>query len=120
MRVVFHLYFGAVQGIARILARFLRGMGRNTQETLEALWPLRIALLNLHRFGFIAGAQGVKFIYGSKDLMNLKVVLVGAHEYEVTNFIRKNLGPSDTFLDVGANIGYYALIAARLLPQEES
>lgn len=115
--VILYLYFRILLGISRILAWFLRSIGRNTQETVEALWPFRVALGGLHRIGFAVKAQGVRFIYRSKDLMNLKIVLVGAHEYEVTDFIHHNLCPSDIFLDVGANIGYYTLIAAKMSPQ---
>jgi FkbM family methyltransferase len=52
-----------------------------------------------------------------RDLMNLKLALVGSHEYEITEFLRRQLCPSDIVVDVGANIGYYTLLAAQLCPQ---
>jgi FkbM family methyltransferase len=45
--------------------------------------------------------------------MELKLALVGAHEYDVNRFLSRHLRPQDIFVDVGANIGYHALIAGR-------
>ncbi len=39
----------------------------------------------------------------------------GMLEYAPTKLVRAFLRPGDTFVDVGANIGYYALLAARLV-----
>jgi FkbM family methyltransferase len=59
--------------------------------------------------------KGAKLFYQNRDLMNLKLALVGGHEYEVTDFFLRNLHESDVFLDVGANIGYYTVMAAKRL-----
>lgn len=39
-------------------------------------------------------------------------------EYDSLNFIREFLRPSDTFLDVGANVGLFSLLASETLPPE--
>jgi FkbM family methyltransferase len=115
--MILYVYFRVLLRLSRTCAWLLRRRRKNTQETLDALWPFRIALWNLHRYGFVFHAEGARFVYSMKDLMNLKLALVGSHEYEITNFLRCHLCPSDTVVDVGANIGYYTLLAARLCPQ---
>jgi len=39
----------------------------------------------------------------------------GEWEPEISNLIRKYLSPGDTFIDIGANIGYHTLHAATLV-----
>jgi FkbM family methyltransferase len=49
------------------------------------------------------------------DLLSMTIYLTGRWEPLITEYIRANLKPGDTFVDVGANIGYYSLIAARIV-----
>ena len=42
-------------------------------------------------------------------------VLLGSYEPEQTALFRERLRPGDTLLDVGAHVGYYSLLAARLV-----
>ncbi|WP_194291697.1 FkbM family methyltransferase [Rhizobium sp. ICMP 5592] len=44
--------------------------------------------------------------------------LVGSYEPEVASVIESLLKPGDTFLDVGANIGYFSLLGALLVGRE--
>jgi FkbM family methyltransferase len=39
----------------------------------------------------------------------------GAYESVVVKWLRESLKPGDTFLDIGANIGFYSVLAARLI-----
>ena len=47
------------------------------------------------------------------DSLNLKVD--GLYERFETDFVRRTLKPGQTFVDVGAHIGYYAALAAELV-----
>jgi FkbM family methyltransferase len=47
------------------------------------------------------------------DMIQMYVYLFGVWEPDITSFVRDRLGPGDTFIDVGANVGYHALLAAR-------
>jgi FkbM family methyltransferase len=49
------------------------------------------------------------------DLVSSAIYLTGRWEPVVTKYIRKYLKPSDVFIDCGANIGYYTLIASRIV-----
>lgn len=109
------LYFNTLIRLSRVCAQLLRLLNKDTHETFMLLRPFRWALGNLHRDEIVFKTKGVKFLYQNKELINLKIALVGAHEYEITEFFLNNLRESYNFLDVGANIGYYTLIAAKRL-----
>ena len=51
------------------------------------------------------------------DLISTTIYLTGRWEPLITRYIRANLKRGDTFVDVGANIGYYDLIASRIVAQ---
>jgi FkbM family methyltransferase len=89
----------------------------NTQEILETLWPLRALLQRLRGRGLIVEASGARFLYASDDLMNLKIAMVGAHEFDTTHVLLNRLLPSDIFVDVGANLGYFSVLAAKRLTE---
>lgn len=82
--------------------------------------------LKLHRFKFfgrlnkriteslranIAKVDGHKMILDDKD--SLRLSLNGIYEPEQTQYINDLLQPGDNVIDIGANIGYYALIMAK-------
>lgn len=48
----------------------------------------------------------------SRDPMGKAIYLYGCYEYEVTQLVRDLITPQTVFFDVGANIGYYSLLAA--------
>src|SRR5262249_13589255 len=100
---------------ARACARFLKLIRYNTQDILEAFWIFRIALGRIPPEGLIVEAQSASFSVRSTDLMDLKVALVGAHEFEVTDFVNRHLvsDAEGAFIDVGANIGYFSIITGR-------
>jgi len=97
--------------IARGLSKPLAGLGLNTQEIVERLWPFRAAIQRLRCRGTIVGASGGFFLYDSDDLINLKLAIVGAHEFDTTHYLQTRLRPSDVFVDVGANLGYFSVLA---------
>lgn len=97
--------------IARGLSKPLAGLGLNTQEIVERLWPLRAAIQRLGCRGTVVRASGGLFLYDSDDLINLKLAMVGAHEFDTTHYLQTRLRPSDVFVDVGANLGYFSVLA---------
>lgn len=100
---------------ARVLAKALAWHGLNSQEIVERLWPLRAAIQRLRCRGTIVRASGALFLYDSDDLINLKLAMVGAHEFETTHYLQTRLLPSDVFVDVGANLGYFSVLAGKRL-----
>jgi FkbM family methyltransferase len=63
----------------------------------------------------------VRTLYGdimelaTPDLVSSTIYLTGCWEPIITRYIRRHLKPGDTFIDCGANIGYYSLIASRIV-----
>jgi FkbM family methyltransferase len=49
------------------------------------------------------------------DFIQKNIWLTGRWEPFVTECFRRMLAPGDTFVDVGANIGYYSLLASRIV-----
>lgn len=49
------------------------------------------------------------------DMYVSRVCLTGAYEPSETDFVRANLREGDTFLDVGANIGWFTTLAAQIV-----
>lgn len=70
----------------------------------------------------VVNTQGVDLELNLDDPWNLKVLEAiqksGSYEYETTKLIQDNLKKGDTFLDLGANIGYFTLLAARIVGRE--
>jgi FkbM family methyltransferase len=49
------------------------------------------------------------------DQIQRHIYSFGVWEPDITRFIAARLRPGDAFIDVGANIGYYSLLASRLV-----
>jgi len=60
---------------------------------------------------------GFKIHVQLPDHIQKNIWLTGRWEPVITECIRRLLAPGDTFVDVGANIGYYSLLAARIVGQ---
>ena len=76
---------------------------------------LRAMLMRLlGRREFTVEAQGLKFAVGHDDLIEQRIAREGAWEAEQFEFIAGKLKGQtfDVFLDIGANCGFYSLIAA--------
>lgn len=47
------------------------------------------------------------------DLIQSRIYFFGVWEPAISAFVRSRLEPGDSFIDVGANIGYYTVLASR-------
>lgn len=59
-------------------------------------------------------------IFGNKiylPLLDGAFLSAGYYEKDITELVRKELKKGDVFVDLGANIGYYTLLAAKLVGQ---
>jgi len=58
--------------------------------------------------------EGAQFHCTLPDMIQTYLYLFGVWEPDLSAFIRLRMQPGDVFLDIGANIGYYTLLASRL------
>jgi FkbM family methyltransferase len=58
---------------------------------------------------------GMLFVDTQDALLAPSLLLHGLWEPEVTNWLMATLKPGDVFVDIGANIGYFTLLAAKLV-----
>lgn len=67
-----------------------------------------------HPLAFIARTRfGARLAGNAEDLVQQFVYFFGLWEPNVTHWLQRQLAPGDTFIDVGANIGYFALLASQ-------
>jgi FkbM family methyltransferase len=60
-------------------------------------------------------AFGMRIKGDAKDIIQQYIYYFGIWEPNITSWIHSCLRPGDGFIDVGANIGYYSLLASRLV-----
>ncbi|WKK26979.1 FkbM family methyltransferase [Streptomyces olivoreticuli] len=61
---------------------------------------------------------GDRFVVDTQDLIQRYLYLFGVWEPNMSGWLQRRLRPGDTFVDVGANIGYFSLLASRLVGNE--
>ncbi|UQI47886.1 FkbM family methyltransferase [Streptomyces sp. HU2014] len=59
--------------------------------------------------------SGPRFAVDTQDLIQRYIYMFGTWEPHMTRWLGGRLRPGDTFVDVGANIGYFSLVASRLV-----
>jgi len=105
--------------IKRLLAVFLRGYVRYAPLSAgkRALWTTIIdPYFAWHSHPFVASTIfDMKVEGNAKDIIQQYIYYFGVWEPQITAWISRCLAPGDTFVDVGANIGYYSLLASRLV-----
>jgi FkbM family methyltransferase len=93
----------------RALARIVRALpiGRYVAMNWLAYWPSGPFWWRLPR-----DVGGFAFRCDLRDLLAREVCVTGRYEPQETILLRYLLGPGHTFVDVGANWGYFSLVAA--------
>ena len=55
------------------------------------------------------------YVDGQDDVIAGEILAYGAYEKQEIEFFKKQLRPGMTVIDIGANMGYYSLVAARVV-----
>jgi len=67
----------------------------------------------------LVSLEGFEMYVSPSDLaVGRHIHAAGRYETHVTEAIKQRLGPGMVFIDIGANIGYFSLLAARLVGKE--
>ena len=90
-------------GKARIVNRYLDAALHRTPVTCEA-----------------AVRGGARIALDTTDIIQRYLYEFGVWEPNLTSWLTSVLRPGDVFIDVGANIGYYSLLAARIVGHKGS
>ncbi|MFJ3249091.1 FkbM family methyltransferase [Streptomyces sp. NPDC086782] len=104
--------------MTRPAVRALRAYVRHLPAAPGALWLAGKLSDHLTRHPVTAMARtrdGAVFPVKTSDVIQRYLYLFGVWEPHLTAFITSRLQPGDTFIDVGANIGYYSVLASRLV-----
>jgi len=75
---------------------------------------LRVASLDVSEHEFVS-AQGVKLYISAEDKVCGSLRSSGEYEPGVTDLLRRLLKPGMNFVDIGANIGFFSLIASKIV-----
>ncbi|MEU5956666.1 FkbM family methyltransferase [Streptomyces sp. NPDC047525] len=104
---------------SELLVTLGRGYVRNAPGSLLK-GPLAARYLNPHlrdhpRQRVVEAEFGARFACDSRDLIQRFISLYGVWEPHMTRWLQSRLRTGDTFVDVGANIGYFAVLGSRLV-----
>lgn len=58
---------------------------------------------------------GASLILNTADIIQRHIYYFGVWEPVITEYLKHNLKSGDTFIDIGANVGYYSLLASRIV-----
>jgi FkbM family methyltransferase len=78
-------------------------------------WLDRAQVVTLSGVGFHDHLPPLRIEVIPREMMNQAIFLYGTFEISETRLVQALLRPGMTFVDVGANVGYYTLIGARLV-----
>lgn len=67
------------------------------------------------RTGVVGTAFGARMHCDTRDFIQRFVYFFGVWEPNLTAWLPRRLAAGDVFVDVGANVGYYSLLAARVV-----
>lgn len=108
-----------VRAMGRIAPSALRFLAHHSPVS-RGRWPMLCALLDDEKCrGWLASLEnptktrrGFRIFTLPGDLTSDWIKLHGQHETGTERFILDHLRPGSAFLDIGANIGYFSLLAA--------
>ena len=78
----------------------------------------RVVMPQLHAQGFDFEKRiddRTVFLGNTRDLGPLLIYLFGTYEPTITRFVRGRLRPGDTFVDIGANVGWFSVLGGHLV-----
>lgn len=105
---------------ARLLAHILRAYYHVTwMPWQEWVWNSLVARHLLWRpLTFTCKTEfDAKIITTFPDTIQTRIFFFGFWEPNITSYVSSKLRPGDVFIDIGANIGYYSLLASRYVGQ---
>ncbi|MCX5559431.1 FkbM family methyltransferase [Streptomyces sp. NBC_00038] len=107
---------GAVsEALVTLGRRYVRGAPGSFGKALLATRFLNAHLREHPRRRVVETRSGARFAVDTQDLIQRYLYLFGVWEPHMTNFLQSRLRPGDGFVDVGANIGVFSVLASQLV-----
>jgi FkbM family methyltransferase len=103
-------------GWVRLVARANRAVLRHWPRRYGRELAFRVLNRASARHGVLVDARtawGGRFRCDLRDLVQSRVYYFGVWEPSLTALVEQRLQPGDVFVDVGANVGYFSLLAAQ-------
>lgn len=98
--------------LARAYVRQAPGVLGKAPLTTEFLNP---RLRDRPRRRVVPSTFGARYAVDTQDLIQRYLYLFGVWEPHMTRWLQGRLRPGDTYVDIGANIGYFTVLAAQLV-----
>jgi FkbM family methyltransferase len=105
----------------RLAATLLVGLRRLPGRRVRAIAYRQLSLPLVERMHAeleVPVVGGFRMLADTTDVPGRALATAGIWEPYVTETLRSLLAPGDVFVDVGANVGYYAVLASRLVGRE--
>ncbi|MFD4345046.1 FkbM family methyltransferase [Streptomyces coelicoflavus] len=103
------------EALAGLAARYVRHAPGTVGKAALVERRLNAHLRDHPRRAVVEVRSGDRFAVDTQDLIQRYLYLFGAWEPHLTGWLRRRLRPGDCFVDVGANIGVFSVLAARLV-----
>ncbi|MFI6337772.1 FkbM family methyltransferase [Streptomyces sp. NPDC050535] len=103
------------EALVTVGRRYVRGAPGSFGKALLAERLLNPHLREHPRRRVVETRSGARFAVDTQDLIQRYLYLFGVWEPHMTSWLRSRLGPGDGFVDVGANIGVFSVLASQLV-----
>lgn len=119
-----------IAGTILKIVRFYLSLLQTTSVRVGLIWKIFLAIVMVPPFGFLLLVLRIRLHFKGPftiegktsfgaiincqlpDLIQMYIYLFGFWEPDLTDFIDRRLSEGDTFIDVGANVGYYTFLAS--------
>jgi FkbM family methyltransferase len=98
--------------------RYVRDAPGSVGKALLAARLLNPYLREHPRRRVVETRSGARFAVDTQDLIQRYLYLFGVWEPHMTSWLQRRLKPGDGFVDVGANVGVFSVLASQLVGDE--
>ncbi|MGW6462037.1 FkbM family methyltransferase [Streptomyces sp. NPDC055078] len=110
----------ALEALVTLGRRYVRSAPGSLGKAALAAGCLNPRLRDHPRRRVVESRFGDRYAVDTQDLIQRYLYMFGVWEPHMTNWLRRRLKPGDGFIDVGANIGYFSVLASRLVGEAGS